>query len=111
MGVDIGAHEAGGCERAKIMFARGDVNADGKRDVADAVSVLQFLFSGGQTPLCLKAADTNDSGRVNVADAIYLLSFIFAHGARPPAPFPGCGIDLTLDELPCESFLPCMAAE
>ncbi|KPJ49702.1 hypothetical protein AMJ40_04940, partial [candidate division TA06 bacterium DG_26] len=46
-------------------------------------------------------------GRLSVADGVYLVSHIYRDGAAPPVPFPGCGIDLTEDELRSDSH-PCM---
>ncbi len=87
-------------------FVRGDVNADGRIDVSDAVGTLYHLFVGRQLP-CLKSADTNDSGDLDLADAIYLLTYLFAGGEPPPPPFPHCGPDTTGDPLTCTSFAPC----
>ena len=42
-GIDIGAYEY--CEIEPVaMFRRGDVNADGERNIADAISLLCHLF-------------------------------------------------------------------
>ena len=88
-------------------FVRGNVNADGKIDIADAIFVLGYLFGGGNEPSCLDAADANDDGSVNVADAIAVLAYLFG-GAGPLArPFGECGPDETEDELGCASFPPC----
>ncbi|MCA8960800.1 MAG: hypothetical protein KDC38_09815 [Planctomycetes bacterium] len=73
---------------ASVFFIRGDANGDGTLDVADVISMLSFLFQGGELLVCETALDGNDSGDVNVADAIYLLSFLFTGGPPPPAPYP-----------------------
>ena len=84
----------------------GDLNQDGRLDIADAIAVLQYLFGGRPVALpCSGAAtaeggdllliDINGDARVDVADAIALLGYLFG-GARPPAlgteclPIPGC---------------------
>ncbi|MBN1419681.1 MAG: dockerin type I repeat-containing protein, partial [Planctomycetes bacterium] len=87
-------------------FVRGDANGDGRVNISDASSLLQFLFNDGATPGCLKAADANDDGRVNVSDPSYLLiQYLFADAPTPPpAPFPLCGTDPTDDPLGCESY-------
>ena len=95
------------CEEAGIPFVRGDVNADGKRDVTDGVGVLLYLFAAGAVPDCLRASDANDSGTVNIVDALFLLTFLFGGGPVPPQPGPGCGLEFTVDELGCESFSHC----
>jgi len=89
-------------------FVRGDVNADGKINIADAITALGFLFSQGKI-VCVDAADVNDDGKVNVADPITLLQYQFAGGKPPPPPFDACGYDQNLEapELGCVSFPPC----
>lgn len=94
------------------QFSRGDANADGGRNIADAIFILGNLFPGpgGPTiPPCLKAADANDDGGINIADAIALLGNLFPSGGPSPlpAPFPGCGEDPTMDALSCDSFPSC----
>ncbi|MGE3163411.1 MAG: dockerin type I repeat-containing protein [Planctomycetota bacterium] len=86
---------------------RGDCNADGTVNVADAVRILSFLFGGAVAPPCADACDCNDDGVVNIADAIAKLGFLFGAGAPPPAPSPNCGLDPTADALGCGSFPPC----
>lgn len=81
-------------------FVRGDVNSSGSINLADAIGILGYLFSGGIIP-CLDSADYNDSGAVNLADAIGILGFLFSGGAPPPPPFPNAGVDPTADSLGC----------
>ena len=85
-------------------FSRGDANADGARNVTDAVFLLNYLFGGGTVPPCLKSADTNDSGSIDLSDAVFLLNFLFKGGTPPPAPFDERGWDPTPDHLSCEMF-------
>ncbi len=92
----------------KPEFRRGDVNADGKVDLSDAVSILGSLFLGEDEPDCQKSADTDDSGSLELTDAVYLLNYLFLGAFEPPAPFPACGLDPTEDDLSCESFPPCL---
>ena len=87
-------------------FQRGNVNADGRRDVADVVTVLLHLFLGLPIP-CDDAADVNDDGSKNLTDAISLLQYRFQGGSPPPTPFVDCGSDPTADSLDCQSFSPC----
>ena len=84
-------------------FIRGDVNGDSTINVADAITTLAYLFTGGTIP-CDNAADSNDDGTLNIADAIALLGYLFSGTTPPPPPFPDCGIDPTVDALECESF-------
>jgi len=80
---------------AKPQFVRGDANDDGALNIADAISILGYLFGGQAAPGCLDTADTNDDSAVNVADAISLLGHLFAGTGPLPAPFPECGEDPT----------------
>ncbi len=92
-------------------FVRGDTNADDNLNIADAVSILGYLFGGFPPPSCLDAADTNDDGGLNIADAITTLGHLFGGLGDLPAPFGACGVDPTPDELDCVDFPPCGGEE
>lgn len=89
------------------FFRRGDVNADAKIDIADAIFTLSYLFARTAAPGCLDAADLNDDGAVDIADPITLLSCIFPGPGTPPLPLAECGLDPSADSLSCDSFPPC----
>ena len=90
------------CNVGGIQFLRGDVNADGSVNIGDAVSLLGFLFSGGDAPVCDDSADVNDDGSMNIGDAVYELGFLFSGGPPPPPPGVTCGNDPTdTDPLEC----------
>lgn len=84
------------------VFRRGDANGDGARGVADAVTVLLFLFDGREIG-CQDAADADDSGENEVTDAVFLLAYLFAGGAAPPAPLATCGVDMSEDDITCDT--------
>lgn len=88
-------------------FRRGDANADGGTDIADAVRLLLSLFAGAGDLPCASAADADDSGTLDVTDALHVLRYLFLAGSPPPAPFEACGIDPTADGLVCASYGPC----
>lgn len=88
-------------------FRRGDVNADGAVDLADAIANLLFLFSGLPFAACSDAADVNDDGSRDLSDPVTLLDYLFGSGPTPIAPFPDCGVDPTPDMLPCELSATC----
>jgi len=90
-------------------YRRGDANADGAWNIADAVFVLGYLFGGDPDPACMKASDTNDDGKLNIADAVSLLGSLFGSGPEPGEPFAACGADPSDDTLTCASFAPCQA--
>ncbi|MCA8962155.1 MAG: hypothetical protein KDC38_16630 [Planctomycetes bacterium] len=82
-------------------FVRGDANGDSTVNLADAVKILEVLFSGGTPIPCQDTQDANDDGGVDVSDPIYLLTYLFTSGPAPSAPFPTAGIDPTPDGLAC----------
>ncbi len=88
-------------------FMRGDVNADGTVNIADAITVLGVLFGGGIAPSCEKTADANDDGTLDIADAIAILSHLFAGSGPLPQPFGACGKDPTSDGLGCRTYERC----
>jgi hypothetical protein len=92
-------------------FRRGDVTADGRVNVSDAVALLLYQFGRRPEPPCADAADIDDSGSIGLADAVALLGYLFTGGAAPVFPFESCGLDPTSDaSLTCERFPPCQGA-
>jgi len=95
------------------LFVRGDADADGAVNLADAVMLANYVGCGGpsnstEPPFCLDAADANDDGAVDCTDHIFLINYLFTGG--PPPAFPGpmaCGGDLTTDQLSCILSAPC----
>ena len=88
-------------------FVRGDINDDASINIADAVSLLAGLFTGGALP-CSDSADANDDGATNIADAVYVLANLFSGGPGMPAPTgPSCGPDPTADGLDCANYNSC----
>jgi len=87
-------------------FERGNVNLDGSLNIADAIFLLNGLFSGGPVPSCLDAADANDDGAIDIADGVAILNSLF--GTAGPLPPPNdCGIDPTPDALDCAGASSC----
>jgi hypothetical protein len=82
-------------------FRRGDANGGGSVDITDAISVLEWLFVGGEAPPCSDAADSNDDGKVDLSDPVGVLGYLFLGGPPPADPGPSnCGADPTEDALP-----------
>ena len=94
------------CAVWAMCFVRGDANASGNVNIADAISVCNYLYRHSNIP-CLAAADCDDDGKVDLSDAIYLLYYQFKGGVQPRAPFPNCGPDGTPDELGCRYYPAC----
>lgn len=69
--------------RVKVGL-RGDANADGAINMADAVAIVNFVFKGGPPPPTTYNGDANGDDTVNLADAIYLINYIFKGGPPPP---------------------------
>ena len=90
-------------EPPRPRFVRGDSNSSGAVDISDGVHALEFLFRGGEAPLCADAADADDSGVLELTDPVFLFNHLFLGGPQPPAPGPSdCGADPTpLDGLLC----------
>ena len=91
-------------EPHNVRFLRGDSNDDGSVDISDAVSVLGYLFQGGNAPYCADAADANDDGQVDIGDPILILRSLFQRSARIRPPYPRAGYDRTPDELDCDIY-------
>jgi hypothetical protein len=100
---------------ASVTFKRGDTNASGTLNIADAVCLLGFLFGPGTDPCklgvprCADAADANNDGKIDVADAVKILGHLFAQAGPLPEPFAACGDDAgdPPDSLDCTTFTPC----
>jgi hypothetical protein len=80
----------------------GDLNADGDKDLSDAVYLLNFLFTAGPGPapiLCASGlargrnGETNGDGEIDLSDGIYILHRLFLGGS---AMVSGCDYELGL---------------
>ena len=110
-GHDMGAYEYCGEEPPSPLpqFSRGDANADGILNIADAIFILAYVFSSGPDPSCISSADGNDDGKIDVADGVSILGYLFSGENELPPPFLRCGPDPTEDGLGCNEFGPCMS--
>ncbi len=61
----------------------GDADGSGAHSIADAVFLINHIFSGGQAPATLREGDPDCSGAVSIADAVLLINYIFAGGSAP----------------------------
>jgi hypothetical protein len=66
------------------LLSRGDVNADSKLNVTDAIYLINYLFKGGPPPVSMEQGDTNCDSKITVTDVIYLINYLFK-GGPPPA--------------------------
>ncbi len=73
----------------------GNINGDsaGSVDLSDLIYLVNFLFLGGDEPICGAAANINgdDGCSIDLSDLIYLVNFLFLGGPGPAACLPSCG--------------------
>lgn len=78
---------------AILAVAMGDCNKDGSVDIADALSLADYLFSGGAAPGCANACDVNGDGNLDLGDTVYTLYYLFVGGSAPVQPAAGTACD------------------
>lgn len=89
-------------------FRRGDCNVDTTHDFFDVLHILNFMYGDNGLNLeCEDACDADDNSRVDVHDAVALAQALFLAGPGIAVPFPGCGLDPTADNLPCDTYSIC----
>lgn len=68
-----------------VLRQTGCTGPDGASgfNIADAVYLIHYIFSGGPAPDPIQAGDVNCDGAVNLGDAVYLIDFIFRGGSPP----------------------------
>lgn len=54
----------------------GDVNKDGKIDIADAVGIVNYILNKPSTTFVEKAANVNKDNRIDIADAVAIINQI-----------------------------------
>jgi len=57
-------------------YVMGDVNGNGKVDIGDAVTIVNYLVGKESTNFVEKAADTNKNGKVDIGDAVTIVNFL-----------------------------------
>ena len=61
---------------SKLGYMKGDVNADGEVDVADAVCIVNHII-GKFVPIFIElAADANNDNEIDIADAVCIVNYI-----------------------------------
>lgn len=73
------------CETAgPVYFVRSVCrNRSTNPQLTDAVYLLNFLFTGGETPHCKAACDTDGDDRLGLTDSVQVLQFLFLGGVPP----------------------------
>ncbi len=69
------------------IYVCGDADAGGTVNVADAVYLISYIFSGGSAPNPMLRGDVDCNSAVNISDVVYLIAYIFSGG---PAPCAAC---------------------
>lgn len=64
-------------------YACGDVTGEGKVNISDVVTIVNYIFMGSDILVPIQAADANCDSSVNVADAVYITNYIFMGGSSP----------------------------
>ena len=65
------------------VIITGDANRDGSITTADILTIVNWIFKGGEPVGCMADADATCSGAVTAADVIYLVNYIFKGGPDP----------------------------
>ena len=58
------------------VSTRGDVNGDGKVDISDATTLINYLLYGNSTGVDLAAANVNNDNNVDISDATTLINYL-----------------------------------
>jgi hypothetical protein len=59
------------------LWTMGNCNLDRRLDIADAIMMLDYLFSGSQATPCIPLCNPTGDSRFDIADAIAVLSYLF----------------------------------
>ena len=77
----------GGGARAQgnaLDLVRGDADLNDNVELTDAISVLSFLFLGGELLSCTAIADATANGVLDLTDPVFVLNHLFLGGPAPP---------------------------
>lgn len=65
------------------VYLCGNADGDAQVDIADAVFLVAYIFSGGAAPQPLAQGDADCTGNVDISDAVRIVNYIFSGGAAP----------------------------
>jgi hypothetical protein len=71
-----------------MVYRNGDADGSGAVDISDVVSLIAYIFSGGQAPEPMLSGDTNCDSVVDISDVVYLIAYIFSGGLAPCVSLP-----------------------
>lgn len=64
-------------------FVAGDANSSGTTEIGDVVTIINYLYKGGSSPVPPEAGDANCDGKTDVGDIVYLVNYLFKGGTAP----------------------------
>ncbi len=64
-------------------FICGDVNEDGRCNIGDVVSFIQYLYGGAEVPGVYLAGDIDCNGSPELSDILMLINYLFRSGLSP----------------------------
>ncbi|MGB5106381.1 MAG: dockerin type I domain-containing protein [Candidatus Zixiibacteriota bacterium] len=71
----------------KVCQFVGDVNADNRLNISDAVYLINWIFASGPYPIPDPGVgDVNCDSTTTISDVVYIINYIFASGAPPCGP-------------------------
>jgi len=65
------------------LILRGDADASGIVEISDAVSLLEYIFAGGEAPTPRLTGDLDCNYVIEISDVVYLIAYIFTGGDAP----------------------------
>ncbi len=68
---------------APQSFRCGDADGSGVVNLADAVYLISYIFSGGAAPDPLLIGDCDCNGQIDISDPVYLIAYIYGGGGQP----------------------------
>ena len=75
--IDGGSTNPGYLTRKKD-YIDGDVNCDGKVNIADVADLINYLLSGDDSGINILAADSDENGQVKIADVTTLINYLLS---------------------------------
>jgi agmatine deiminase len=67
----------------ELDYICGDANGDEEVNVSDAVSIINYVFAGGNPPDPIESGNVNCDTEVNVSDAVWIINYVFVGGNIP----------------------------
>lgn len=59
----------------RYMYLRGDANGDGEIDMADAMSIVNYILGNPDASFSTLGADANDDGEIGMQDVMFIVQY------------------------------------